>query len=177
MLPCPSYNYAPGTKSSEETSEQGSYLFTNFEAGKMKTWVVRKITSKQKLRKRIMVIDRDEVFINHMMSFWLCPSCSSRSQTYIDIASINSIVMERDPPNSFTIKFTDDYYSEDEEPDAENSRSGKALRSRYDGGAEVHCRERFGLLGDCESDRLPYSKYTLTVHYTSCSASVCFPKK
>lgn len=140
VLPCPSYNYAPGTRSAEEATELGSYLFTNFEAGKMKTWIVKKITSKQKLRKRIMVVDRDEVFINHV-SFWKCSSCSTRSQIYIDIASINSIVMERDPPNSFTIKFTDDYYSEDEEPAAENSRCGEFVRSRYDGGAEVHCRE------------------------------------
>ena len=141
VLPCPSYSYAPGTRSADETTEQGSYLFANSEAGKVKTWVVRKITSKQKLRKRIMVIDRDEVFINHMMSFWLCPSCSTGAQTYIDIASINSIVMARDPPNSFTIKFTDDYYSEDEDPETENSRDGEALRGRCDGGAEVHRRE------------------------------------
>lgn len=64
-----------------------------------------------------------------------------QQQTYIDIASINSIVMERDPPNSFTIKFTDDYYSEDEDPETENSRDGEALRGRCDGGAEVHRRE------------------------------------
>lgn len=124
----------------DDTIDQTSYLFTNFEAGKYKTWIVTKITSKQKLRKRIFTIDHDEVLITHMSPFYCCSRCSARSLTYIDIASIESIVMERDPPFSFTIKYLEDYYSDDEDDGTGiESMYGVILLCRYVGGIEVHC--------------------------------------
>ena len=140
MVPCPSYNYNTSNSALDDTIDQTSYLFTNFEAGKYKTWIVTKITSKQKLRKRIFTIDHDEVLITHMNPFYCCSGCTARSLTYIDIASIESIVMERDPPFSFTIKYLEDYYSDDEDDGTGiDSTYGVVLLCRYVGGIEVHC--------------------------------------
>lgn len=142
VVPCPSYNYNTSNSALDDSIDQTSYLFTNFEAGKYKTWIVTKITSKQKLRKRIFTIDHDEVLITHMSPFHCCSACSARSLTYIDIASIESIVMERDPPFSFTIKYLEDYYSDDEDDGTgTDSKYFQILLCRYAGRIEVHCCE------------------------------------
>jgi len=48
--------------------------------------------------------------------------------------------MERDPPFSFTIKYLEDYYSDDEDDGTGiESMYGVILLCRYVGGIEVHC--------------------------------------
>lgn len=91
-----------------------TYMFTNFEAGKYKKWVVWKLTSKGKRRKRVFAIDCDEIFIYHTGSLKMCGGCMSGNETYIFISSIVDVQLDENHPDVFVLFYHDDDYDSDD---------------------------------------------------------------
>ena len=107
--------YSMNTYTSESTSRKditfdpSSYIFTNFEAGKYKEWVVWKFTSKGKQRKRIFAIGFDYINICHISPFNQCNGCGYGNNTYISFSDIIDVQLDENHPGVFSLFYADDY--------------------------------------------------------------------
>lgn len=108
MTACPTYSYNTEGRSYDHSVDLTTYIFTNFEAGKYKEWVVWKFTSKGKRRKRVFAIDCDEVYIYHTASLKQCRGCGAGNQTYIFISNILDVQLDDRNPEYFMLYYQDD---------------------------------------------------------------------
>ena len=108
------YNYNREIRNNEDTTELPTYTLSKFEAGKYKEWVVWKFTTKGKKRKRIFVIDCDEIYLLHSTTSF--QACRSASQLFIFISDIVDVQIDEKQTGLFSLQYID--RDEDSEEDS-----------------------------------------------------------